>query len=102
MASKEYIERLQVAVQHLHGCSAVHVATSRVTEVFQGRTIWHGLVETFDLRGHPQAKRAYAWTHRIGEDDSGEVFVAVLEIPPVISPESAVKVSLAAEIKGKR
>ena len=102
MASKEYIERLQLAVEHLHKCSAIHHSTVPVEEVFQGRTIWKGRVEVFDLTGHPKAKRAYAWSHLDGEDDSDERFVAVLEIPPVDSPESAVKVAVAAEVKGKK
>jgi hypothetical protein len=73
-----------------------------VEEVFRGQTIWKGKVEVFDLTGHPKAKRAYAWSHLDGADDSDERFVAVLEIPPVDSPESAVKVAIAAEVKGKK
>lgn len=99
--SNEYIERLQLAVEHLHKCSAVHHSTKPVEEVFQGQTIWKGRVEVFDLTGHPKAKRAYAWSHLHGDDDSDERFVTVLEIPPVDSPESAVKVAIAAEVKGK-
>ena len=72
-----------------------------VREIFQGQTIWNGAVEVFDLPNHPKAKRAYAWSHRAGKDDSDERFVAVLEIPPVTSPETAVKVAIAAEVKGK-
>lgn len=102
MANKTYIERLQLAVEHLHKCSAVHRSTVPVEEVFQGKTIWKGRVEVFDLTGHPKAKRAYAWSHRDGKDDSDERFVAVLEIPPVTSPETAVKVAIAAEVKGKK
>jgi hypothetical protein len=99
---QEYLDRLQVAVSHLHKCGAVHRATVPVTEVFNGQTIWQGEVEVFDLTGHPKAKRAYAWSHKDGKDDSDERFVAVLEIPPVDSPESAVKVAIAAEVKGKK
>lgn len=102
MANKTYIERVQLAVEHLHKCSAVHRSTVPVEEVFQGKTIWKGKVEVFDLSGHAKAKRAYAWSHLDGKDDSDERFVAVLEIPPVISPETAVKVAIAAEVKGKK
>lgn len=56
----------------------------------------NGYVETFNLAGHPKAKRAYAWSHRSGKDDSDERFVAVLEIPPVDSPQTAVKLQTAA------
>jgi hypothetical protein len=99
---QDYLARLQVAVSQLHNCGAIHRETVPVTEVFNGQTIWQGEVEVFDLNGHPKAKRAYAWSHKDGKDDSGERFVAVLEIPPVTSPETAVKVAIAAEVKGKR
>jgi len=66
------------------------------------KLIWQGEVEVFDLTGHPKAKRAYAWSHRAGKDDSDERFVAVLEIPPITSPETAVKVVIAAEVKRKK
>ncbi len=102
MANKQdYLARLQVAVSQLHNCGAIHRKTVPVKEAFNGQTIWQGEVEVFDLNGHPKAKRAYAWSHRDGKDDSGERFVAVLEIPPVTSPETAVKVAIAAEVKGK-
>jgi hypothetical protein len=102
VANKTYIERLQLAVEHLHKRKATHSASVPVREVFEGRTIWNGQVEVFDLTGHPKAKRAYAWSHRDGKDDKDERFVAVLEIPPVTSPETAVKVAIAAEVKGKK
>jgi hypothetical protein len=99
---QDYLDRLQVAVSQLHHCGAVHSATVPVTEVFNGQTIWKGHVEVFDLNGHSKAKRAYAWSHRDGKDDLDERFVGGLEIPPVESPESAVKVAIAAEVKGKK
>lgn len=98
---QDYLARLKLAVEHLHNCGAVHRSTVPVTEVFRGKTIWQGEVEVFDLNGHPKAKLAYAWSHRAGEGDSDERFVAVLEIPPVASPETAVKIAIAAEVKGK-
>lgn len=102
MANKQYIERLQLTVEHLHKCKAVHSASVPVEEVFQGQTIWQGTVEVFEITGHPKAKRAYGWSHRAGKDDQGERFVTVLEIPPVVSPETAVKIAIAAEVKGKK
>jgi hypothetical protein len=98
----DYIARLQTAVQHLHNCGAMHRETVPVQEVFRGQTIWTGEVEVFDLTGHPKAKRAYAWSHKAGKDDSDERFVAVLEIPPVKDPQTAVQVAVAAEVKGKK
>ncbi|HTD66537.1 MAG TPA: hypothetical protein VK846_08420 [Candidatus Limnocylindria bacterium] len=63
-------------------------------EVFQGQTAWKGDVEVFDLAGHPKAKRCYGWSY--GEP---EEFITILELPPVDSPESAVKVAVAYQIK---
>ena len=103
MANKQdYLARLQVTVQQLHNCGAVWRETVPVQEVFEGRTIWQGEVEVFDLNGHPKAKRAYGWSHKEGKDDSDEKFVTVLEIPPVTSAESAVKVAIVAEVRGGR
>ena len=102
MANKqEYIDRLQVAVSQLHNCGAIHRQTVPVHERFQGKTIWNGEVEVFDLNGHPKAKRAYAWSHRHGPDDQGERFVAVLEVPPVDSAQRAVQVQIVKDAKEK-
>lgn len=98
----DYTARLQVAVSQLHNCGAIWRSTAPVEEIFRGQTIWKGEVEVFDLNGHPKAKRAYGWTHKSGKNDSQERFVTVLEIPPVTSPETAVKVAIAAEVKGKK
>lgn len=91
-----------MTVEHLHKCSARHCATVPVHEVFKGQTVWQGEVEVFDLTGHPKAKRAYGWSHLDGPNDQGERFVTVLEIPPVESPETAVRASIMADAKWKR
>jgi len=66
---QEYLDRLQVALQHLHKCGAVYVKTVPVHEVFQGQTVWQGEVEVFDISGHPKTQRAYGWSHREGLND---------------------------------
>jgi hypothetical protein len=50
----------------------------------------------FDLKGHPQATRAYAWTSPI-EGSEKRRFFAVLHIPPVTSPLDAVRAAIVAE-----
>ena len=62
MASKEYIERLKMTVEHLYKCSERHLRTERVTEDFQGPTLWSGAVESFELSGYPKASRCYGWS----------------------------------------
>jgi hypothetical protein len=98
----DYLARLKVAIERLHDCGANHRETVPVEEVFQGQTIWTGEVEVFDLYGYDKATVCYCWSHREGKDDKGERIVTVLQIPPAISPETAVKVAIAAEVKGKK
>jgi hypothetical protein len=57
---------------------------------------WDGVVETFELGGHPKAKRCHAWSY---DEDGGTQYVTVLELLPVDSHESAVKVAIAAQSK---
>jgi hypothetical protein len=83
----------------LHNCGAIWRETVPIHEVFQDKTLWQGDVEVFDLSGHPKAKRAYGWSHPENADGTGERFVAVLEIPPVNSPETAVKMAIYSDIK---
>jgi hypothetical protein len=99
VANKDYIERLKQVIFHLHKADAKHIGTVPVHEVFRGETVWKGEVEVFDLTGHPKAKRAYGWSHPEGKDDKDERFVAVLEIPPVKSAQTAVQASIVAELK---
>jgi len=98
----DYIAELQAALLNLHGVSSTYVESVPVVEEFHGETVWEGEVEVFDIRGHPKAKRAYAWGHATGEEDQARRYVTVLELPPVNSPQSAVKVAVAAEIKNAR
>lgn len=99
MNKQDYIARVQVALSQLHNCGATWRETVPVHEIFQGKTVWQGNVEVFDLHNHPKAKRAYAWSHREGKNDEGERFVAVLEIPPVESAVTAVRVQIVKDIK---
>lgn len=63
--------------------------------------MWQGAVEVFALAGHAKATRCFAWSHREGKGDEGERFVVVLEIPPVESPETAVRASIVSDAKRK-
>lgn len=102
MANRSYIERLKQVIFHLHKVDSEHVESVPVGERFKGRTIWKGLVEVFNLIRHPKAKRCFAWSHKAGPGDKDERFVTVLELPPVDSPHAAVKVAIAAEVKGQQ
>ena len=94
-----YLEDLQKAILNMHGCEAKHAETVSVHEVFRGETVWQGEVEVFDLIGHAKAERCYAWAHKT---DNGKRYVAVLELPPVNSPETAVRAAIMDEIRNAR
>jgi hypothetical protein len=91
-----------MVINQLQGCNATWLESSPVHEVFRGKTVWEGDVEVFSVSGHPKAKKAYAWSHPENADGIGERFVAVLEIPPVVSPITAVRASIVAEAKKKK
>jgi hypothetical protein len=94
-----YIKELQDVIKQLHGGEATHVESVPVKEVFQGRTIWEGIVEVFDLEGHPKANRVYAWTHETDMPEHPTRHVAVLHIHPVTSPVMAVRAAIREEIR---
>jgi hypothetical protein len=89
-----HIEELKVAIRYLYGGEATHVESVPVKETFQGKTVWEGIVEVFDLRGHPAASRVYAWAHAMDDKKHPKRHVTVLHIPPVVSPETAVRAAI--------
>ncbi len=91
MIDSKYLAALIKAFRDLHGCQAIHVETVPVVERFQGQTVWDGDVEVFELVGHPKASRGYAWAY---DNTKGSQIVAVLELPPVISPKTAVQAAI--------
>ena len=93
----ENLQSLQDAIKAMHGCDSRYVESVPVVERFENKIAWHGTVEVFDLIAHPKAKHAYAWSYRDGDENKT---IAVLEIPPVDSPQTAVKVAIAS--RGKR
>jgi hypothetical protein len=97
--SDTHIVRLQNAIRHLNGCESVYVETATVSESFHSfkkDKVWQGEVVVFEICGHPQAKRAYAWSYVLNDGQTRHV--VVLEVPPVRSPETAVQAALAAQI----
>lgn len=65
-----------------------------MTEKFQDEIVWEGEVQVFDVTGHPQAKRAYAWSYETGTGKRR--FFAVLGLGPVTDAITAVRASIAA------
>jgi hypothetical protein len=92
------IGELKNTVERLHGGTATHVETVSIQESFAGKVIWQGDVEVFDLANNPKATRAYAWMHSL-DDTQAKRHVAVLHVPPVDSPQVAVKAVIVYEYR---
>lgn len=78
----------------MHKVKAQHEKFVPVVEMFGEKTAREGVVESFAITGHPKAKRCHAWSFLDGKEGR---YVTVLEIPPVESPQSAVRVYIASE-----
>ena len=93
------IEELRGVIRRLHGVESSHVASVPVKEVFQGRTVWEGVVEVFDLIGHPSATKLYAWSHATDDPDNPKRHVTVLHGDIISSPLLAVRAAIVQEFK---
>jgi hypothetical protein len=82
------------AIRNLYHTEPVYVETVPVKEVFHGQTVWEGEVEVFDLSDLPEADRIYAWAHETNNVDQPRRTVTILHVPPVLSPELAVRASI--------
>jgi hypothetical protein len=95
----DYILELKKTIRSLHGVESEHVESVPVTETFQGRTVWEGIVEVFDLIGHPTAFRVYAWAHDTDDPQNPRRHVTVLHAHPIKSAEDAVKAAIVQEFR---
>lgn len=95
------IDELKKTVEKLHGGMATHAGTVAVKEEFNGKIIWEGHVEVFDLTGKKLATRAYAWMHGL-DDTKAKRHVAVLHVPAVDSPQAAVKAVIVYEYRQQK
>jgi hypothetical protein len=78
---------------------ATYVESVPVKEMFQGRTVWEGVVEVFDLIGHPTAMRVYAWSHDTNDPANPTRHVTVLHSHPIKSAGDAVKAAIIQEFR---
>ena len=85
-----YISELRDVIHRLHGGEATHVESVPVKETFQGRTVWDGIVEVFELRGHPKTEKVYAWSHDTDDPKKPKRHVAILHLHPVTDRKSVV------------
>ena len=90
------IEELQGVIRKPHGVEATHRESVPVKETWQGKTIWDGVVEVFDLHGHSQTDTAYAWFHET-DDPNNPLPVTVLHVDPALSPAKAIRAFIVQE-----
>jgi hypothetical protein len=96
-----YIEFLRCAIKNTHGCDSRHVKTVFVTEELRG-VAWEGEVDVFELRNHPTAARCYAWWQGDEEPAARTGVQLMLALPPVTTPESAIRWFLAGLVQSKQ
>lgn len=94
-----HIDDLKTIIHKLHGVHATHLESVPVTELWQGQTVWDGVVEVFTLHDHPKANIAYAWSHDTDDPENPKRHVTVLKIPPVESPITAVRAAILQEFQ---
>jgi hypothetical protein len=95
------LQELRRIIHELHGATATYVESVSIREMHKGKIVWDGIVEVFDLAGHPKANRIYAWSHETGDPKNPRRHVTVLHIPPVVSPQTAVQAAIVQEYKNR-
>jgi hypothetical protein len=95
----KYIEELQGVIRRLHGVESKHIESVPVKETFQGKTVWDGTVEVFEIIGHPKATRIHAWAHDTDNPQQPRKHVTVLHIAPITSAVAAVRAAILQEFR---
>jgi hypothetical protein len=85
---------LKRVIQSQHGVAA---SFAKSVKVLRGAkpAEWDGLVHIFDLKNHPSAVRAFAWSSPIAGGQKPRFF-AVLQSGQIATPVQAVKAASAA------
>lgn len=97
MNDEERIKILKTAFEQDYGVEAVHVDSVPVIDTFGGQVAWEGIVDVFDIKGHPDVKRGYGWPY--GEKDGEIQYTTVLGKIPVGSPLGAVRAFIRSQAK---
>ena len=84
------IARLKRAIRRKFRSRAEHVDSRLVVEQIDGG-IWRGKIEVFELLDHPQVGRCYGWFEERG---GRQICQVKLKVPPVTSPQKAVRLAL--------
>ncbi len=93
-------DQLKRAVEAQHDGTTTLLQSLPVSETFDGKTGWAGVVHVFALTGHPKANRALSLLIADRGDDKRRFF-AMLQQGPVTSPVEAVRAAIVAEQRGR-
>jgi hypothetical protein len=96
---RKYIVELQEVIYEMYGVQSMHVDSVRVTEILEDNTVWDGLVEVFEIHGHPTAPIVYAWAQDTNNLQKPKKYFAVLHLDAVDSREAAVKAAVVQELR---
>lgn len=96
MTESKYLAELRGVIRKLHGVESRHIESVPIKETFQGKTVWEGVVEVFELIDHPKAQKLYAWSH---DADGKKRHVTVLHMDKVTSPILAVRAAIVQEFR---
>ena len=89
MSYREYRESVQEAIENRAKCPAVYLNTQPIRFSMDGKVLWDGKVEIFQLKGHPQAQQAFGWGY---ENKMKKMeYVTIIGIPPLDTAMAAVK-----------
>jgi len=88
-------EPLKGVIESQHGGTATFLQSLRVSQSKNKDADWDGIVHVFELKNHPKAKRAYAWSSAIHGSSRSRLF-AVLHMGRVTGPVEAVKAAAGA------
>ena len=84
------------AIKHLHGLDATWIESVPVHETHDGKTVWEGEVQVFEVK-HPKTSRVYAWSH--ATEGTKRRFHVVLGVAPVTGAQEAVRVAIVGEVR---
>ena len=94
MNYREYRNTVQDAIEGRAKCPAVYQGTQPIKFSMDGKVLFNGKVEVFQLKDHPQAKLAFGWGFE--NDKKKWEYITVLGVPPLDTPLAAVKGYVAA------
>lgn len=89
---KSDIDASRMAVERNYNVTATFIEAMPVSECYEGKIVWEGSVYVFKIEGHPKAVKCYAWPSLTKEGKKR--YYTVLHIPPIDSPDKAVKASI--------